>query len=56
MTDASAPLLPPEQRQEHHDIEEPSHPTDDAEIARRLEEGLSPTDVVDFEVHTTRMP
>mmetsp|Transcript_1853 Transcript_1853/g.5429 ORF Transcript_1853/g.5429 Transcript_1853/m.5429 type:complete len:488 (+) Transcript_1853:199-1662(+) len=49
MTDASAPLLPPEQRQEHHDIEEPSHPTDDAEIARRLEEGLSPTDVVDFE-------
>ena len=48
MTEASSPLIPSGSRIEDDDELEPSH--NDAEIARRLEEGLSPNDVVDFEV------
>lgn len=47
MTDASSPLLSDSPRVE--DDESPDRPRNDGEIARRLEEGLSPTDIVDFE-------
>ncbi len=51
MTDASSPLLSDSPRVE--DDESPDRPRNDGEIARRLEEGLSPTDIVDFEVGVT---